>query len=588
MRKLVVALVLVVGGLGVGATSAAAFNPDVLVSNGSPPTPFSQNKQNEPAVAIDASNPSTLVAGANDEIDMEACNAGTDNTCPFTPGVGVSAPYFSFDSGTTWTQPTYTGLTGRDCLGAIGDTDPGCTAHTGPIGTLPWYAENGLSSDGDPAVAFGPQPAPGGGFSFTGGSRLYYANLAANVGATRSEQAFKGFEAIAVSRTDNPEAAAAGDKSAWCTGAAGCAPVVISKQSSTTFSDKEQIWADNASSSPNFGTVYVCWASFRGQEKGNAAPAPLVVAVSHDGGDTWKQHPISSAANNGQRNPLDGCTIRTDSRGTAYVFGVGTLPQAGKQAFEFMSRSTNGGSTWSKPQPVAGPVTQPGAFDPVQGRPVIDGVAGARSDLAPAPSVDIANGAPTGSDATDRIVLSYVSGTLAAPHVYFSESADRGNSWTAPRAIESAGDRGLFTAPAISPDGTDVYVVYNAFTTPFQPTTTTPRSLVGVVEHADVGAGGTGAFGELHRGTPGDPRGSSANSLTSEFLGDYVYAAATRTYGAAVWNDTRDAADCPAIDAYRQALENGQNPPPPAPQQQCPATFGNQDIFGGTYPDPTP
>ena len=559
-----------------GAGAAAAFNPDVLVTNGSPPGPFSQNKQNEPAVAIDANHPNVLVAGSNDEIDMEACNAGPDNDCPFTPGVGVSGVYFSFDSGTTWRQPTYTGLTGRDCLGAVGDGDPPCTAHTGPIGTLPWYAENGLSSDGDPAVAFGPRPGANGGFSWANGSRLYYANLTANVAAVRSEQAFKGFEAIAVSRTDNPQAAAAGTKSAWMP------PVLISKQSSTTFSDKEQVWADNASSSPFFGTVYVCWASFRGQEKGNAAPAPLIVAVSHDGGNTWRQRQITPAANNGQRNPLDGCTIRTDSRGTAYVFGVGTSVTGGKQPFEFMSRSTNGGSSWSQPQPVAGPVNQPGAFDPVQGRPVIDGVAGARSDLAPAPSVDIANGAPTGADATDRIVMSYVSGPLATPHVYFTESTNRGATWSAPRPIERPGDRGLFAAPAISPNGTDVYVVYNAFTTPFQPTTATPRSLVGVVLHADAG----GTFAELHRGATGDPRSSSANSLTSEFLGDYVYAAATRTYGAAVWNDSRNGADCPAIDTYRQALENGQSATAPAVQQQCPATFGNSDIFGGTYPTP--
>jgi hypothetical protein len=26
----------------------------------------------------------------------------------------------------------------------------------------------------------------------------------------------------------------------------------------------------------------------------------------------------------------------------------------------------------------------------------------------------------------------------------------------------------------------------------------------------------------------------------------------------------------------------------PAPQQACPANFGNVDIYGGTYPDPTP
>jgi hypothetical protein len=218
---------------------------------------------------------------------------------------------------------------------------------------------------------------------------------------------------------------------------------------------------------------------------------------------------------------------------------------------------------------------------------VIDGVAGARSDLAVAPSVDIANGSPTGADATDRIVMSYVSGTLADPHVFFTESTDHGNTWSAPRAVESAGDRGIYTAPAISPNGTDVYVVYNAFTTPFQPTTATPRALVGVVLHASSStnpATPTGAFSELHRGAPGDPRGSSANSLTAEFLGDYVYATATRTYGAAVWNDARNAADCPAVDAYRQALQDGNSgATPPDVQEECPATFGNSDIFGGSY-----
>jgi hypothetical protein len=565
------------------ALPVASFNPDTQVSVGSPPTPFSQNKQNEPAIAVDANHPNVLVAGSNDEIDMEACNAGDDTTCPFTPGVGVSGVTFSFDSGTTWMQPTYMGLTARDCLGVVGP-DPGCTAHTGPIGTLPWYAENGLVSDGDPAVAFGPRRGANGAFSWANGSRLYYANLTANVGATRSEEAFKGFEAIAVSRTDNVQAAAASDKSAWLP------PVVVSKQSSTTFSDKEQVWADNAASSPFFGTVYLCWASFRGQEKGNAAPAPLNVAVSHDSGDTWTQHQITAAANNAQRNPLDGCTIRTDSRGAAYVFGVGTLSSAGKDAFEFVSQSTDGGAGWSQPRPVAGPVTQPGVIDPVAGRPVIDGVAGARSDLAPAPSVDIANGAPTGADATDRIVLAYVSGTLTAPHVYFTESADHAATWATPRAIETSGDRGLYAAPAISPNGGDVYVVYNAYTTPYRTNTTDPRSLVGVVLHADIPTttGATGAFSSLHRGTPGDPRGTSANSLIDEFLGDYVYAAATRTYGAAVWNDARNASDCPAIDAWRQALQNGASPTPPAPQQNCPATFGNSDIFGGTYADPTP
>jgi hypothetical protein len=449
----------------------------------------------------------------------------------------------------------------------------------GPIGTVPKYYENGLVSDGDPAVAFGPAPGSGG-FSWTNGSRLYYANLTANFGATRSETVFKGFEAIAVSRTDNVAAAAGGDASAWKD------PVVVSKQSSTTFSDKEQIWADNAASSKFFGTVYLCWASFRGQEKGNAAPAPLIVAVSHDGGDTWTQHQVSAAANNANRNPLDGCTVRTDSQGNAYVFGVGTLSG---QASEFVSISRNGGSTWSTPAIVATPVSQPGIVDPVIGRPTIDGVAGARSDLAPAPSVDIANGAPTGTDATNRLVLTYVSGTIAAPHVYFTESTNGAQTWSAPRAIETPGDRGLYTAPAISPNGADVYVVYNAFTTPYRNDTTSPRVLQGVVLHADSPVSGpTGAFTEIHRGAPGDPRGTSQNNLQAEFLGDYVYAVATRTLGAAVWNDARNAADCPAIDAWRMSLETGGSVPTPAPQQDCAPNWGNSDIYGGSFPDPTP
>jgi hypothetical protein len=229
--------------------------------------------------------------------------------------------------------------------------------------------------------------------------------------------------------------------------------------------------------------------------------------------------------------------------------------------------------------------------------------------------VDIANGAPTGGDATDRIVISWVDGRdgLNREHVMFSTSAGGGTSWTAPRAVETGGDRGYYSAPAISPNGSAVYLVYNAFTTPFRFSAVGPlndRELVGVVKRASVAGGSVGAFSEIHRGARGDARASSQNDLAAEFLGDYVYAAATRTYGQAVWNDVRNGADCPAVDAYRQALhdeavatgqqtaeaeeprgaDEGESEPAqeedsaeaPDVQQACPATFGNTDIYGYT------
>ena len=149
-----------------------------------------------------------------------------------------------------------------------------------------------------------------------------------------------------------------------------------------------------------------------------------------------------------------------------------------------------------------------------------------------------------------------------------------------------AGDRGYYAAPAISPTGGDVWVVYNAFTTPFRTNTTSPRNMVGVVVQAPVAANGTvGAFSEVHRGAPGDPRGSSQNNLVIEFLGDYVYAVAGNSYAAAVWQDVRNTVNCPAIDTWRAGVQSAtpaDDVPTPEPQNDCPETFGNTDIFGWT------
>src|SRR5215472_3623063 len=88
------ALVLASGPLAAQATADGSVN----VTSASPTSPFSQNKQNEPTVAVDANHSNIVAAGSNDEIDEQACSSQFPaNPCPFTPGVGVSGVYFSFD-----------------------------------------------------------------------------------------------------------------------------------------------------------------------------------------------------------------------------------------------------------------------------------------------------------------------------------------------------------------------------------------------------------------------------------------------------------------------------------------------------------
>jgi hypothetical protein len=589
MSRFVLFAVLVTAVFAAVPGALAQNGGSTRVTVGSPATPFPQNKQNEPSVAVNPIAPTIVAAGANDEIDLEACNVASDNTCPFTAGVGVSGVYFSTTSGDTWQQPKYTGWTARNCLGVAGTSADTCAAHVGDIGTLPRYYENGLASDGDPAVAFGPKPGADGSFSWSNGWRLYYANLSSNFSAERSEANFKGFEAIAVSRLDdvNFGRAVTGDSTAWRD------PVIVSKQNGALFSDHEQIAVDDAASSPFFGNTYVCDAAFRGQEKSpNSAPAPIVLNSSSDGGDTWQQTQLSAATNNAQGFGRQDCQVNTDSRGTVYVFWQGGDPNT-RQNTIFMTRSFDGGKHFERPPTAVTTFDGCGLVDPTQGI-TFDGVAGARDGSFP--SIDIANGAPTGTNAPDTIVMTWCDGPTpsnASPganeEAIVQYSTDRGSTWTRIGNGAQAGDRPDFPAVAISPDGHDVYLVYDAFLQAWQTTTATSRLMQGVVRHADF-TGASTSFATLNRATVGDARGSSANSLTSEFLGDYNYVFATNAFAVATWNDVQNAADCPAVDAYRQGLvtaTTADDVPPPAPGVQCPPTFGNSDIFGGSYADPT-
>jgi hypothetical protein len=555
-----------------------------LVTVGSPTGTTPQNHQNEPAVAMDAHAPNVLAAGVNDFLDWQPCpeaSALNNGDCRGSnAGVGLSGVYFSFDSGLTWTQPTYTGLTSRDCT-----NNAPCTPHVGSIGTLPWYYENGLASSGDPAVAFGPKPDGDGAFSWDNGSRLYYANLTGVIGAGFPQvKPFRGFLGIGVSRIDDVSPSAVADKDSWM------APVIATTRSSATaFEDKEQLWADNAASSPYFGNVYVCVDEYRSNSRGQALAQTVNVATSSDGGDTWRTKQARAANTTAATGFHGACSIRTDSNGVVYLFythfAVG-LPGNGAHT---MQKSFDGGHTWSRPRDVL--PANDGCFnvDPVYFRCVLDGGAGARIDLFASPSIDIANGAPTGDDATDEIVDAWNTGVdgLNNEKTVFSWSVNGGRTWSAPATVSLAGDRPLYAAPAISPDGATVYVIYEAVTSPWRAgDMTSARPYHGVFRSATIGGSGApGGWLTLYNGPFGDIRASyPGHDIYQERVGDYVYAAASRDYGVGLWADTADADVCTAVQTYRadSYAAGSRQLPAPWPTTECPAKWGNVQIKSAT------
>ena len=185
-------------------------------------------------------------------------------------------------------------------------------------------------------------------------------------------------------------------------------------------------------------------------------------------------------------------------------------------------------------------------------------------------------------------MLTWPDGAVNHEQALVQTSVDSGLTWSTPVNAAEAGDRPDNPAVAISPNGTDLYLVYDGYLDPFRTTTSDPRRVQGVARHADVGAGGAvGSFTTLHRGAVGDARGST-RTLNRELIYDYQYAAAARDYGVVIWIDARDAAVCDAVNAYRQSLIEGSPIPAPSPLTDCPPTFGNLDNYSGSFLDPTP
>src|SRR5690242_16441038 len=109
----------------------------------------------------------------------------------------------------------------------------------------------------------------------------------------------------------------------------------VTKGSNGQFPDHENIHVD-----PVNGYIYVTWAQFNG----NGTHSPVNVAVSRDGGNTFT---VSQVTAGNVRNNQDQ-RIVTDQSGNAYLtFDNGI--QGGKGTALYVSKSSDGGRTWSAP-----------------------------------------------------------------------------------------------------------------------------------------------------------------------------------------------------------------------------------------------
>src|SRR6266540_3532444 len=303
LRLVAAAAGAVLAAVAAASTASATTVTEHVVSPAA--THFPQNKQNESTVAVNPTNPSIAVAGANDEIQEPDCTPATggSSSCPFSPTVDTMGVYITTNGGSSWTQQI-----------------------------LDAFPATQFTTDGDPALAWGPKPT-GGGFSFGSGARLYAATLLGSpVFGPAKEQ-------IGVFFSDN-------------NGTSWTGPIVIStRDNPVSFNDKIAIATDTNPLSPNFGNLYVSWTLFTGNPTLNFgeapvfSPEPIVIAHSTDGGNTFsKPVQLTQAANNGFVGGRQGSTPEVAPNGKLYV--VWTDYTSGHGVVK-LATSTNNGASWS-------------------------------------------------------------------------------------------------------------------------------------------------------------------------------------------------------------------------------------------------
>ena len=178
--------------------------------------------------------------------------------------------------------------------------------------------------------------------------------------------------------------------------------------------DKNHLWIDNIATSPYVGNIYSAWTNF-----GLSDPRVEVVR-STDHGLTWSSPQLIS------NSPFDhGVNIQTDGNGNVYIIWAEYNNWPDPEDAIGMSKSTDGGATWSSPVEIITGLKGTRNNDPLAHR----------TNSFPVMAIDVNNG-------NIYVVWSNygVPGTNTGNWVntYMIKSTDGGTNWSAPVQVSQS------------------------------------------------------------------------------------------------------------------------------------------------------
>src|SRR3989442_5851479 len=351
--------------------------------------------QNEPTIAVDPNNANRIVVGSNDYVTRTwSCTIG--GTPCSALGDGYSRTHYSKDGGQTWccvaTDPNN-----------LGTLIPGVERLTGGI----------YDAGGDPTVFFDNL------------GHVYFSGL--------------GFD-----RTSPPNTVTLSKGTFDTSGNLHWGPPTFIGQTTapSTLNDKPWSTIDNNPSSPFYGRIYVSWTRFLfNPQTGGYVQSPLIFGYSTDGGQTFSKLKLVS----GNVLYSKGSHVMAGPDGTVYVLWDGDT-RFGPFDSTWMSKSTDGGVSWTKPLAIASLVDIfPPANTAFRVNSFPAGDVAPNGDVYAAWSTEALNTASSyGVDLTCASGATVYASCHAA--VYWSESSDHGATWTTPQLAFPAIDASSRTA----------------------------------------------------------------------------------------------------------------------------------------------